>query len=174
MAREIAFQMATSNIRFGAGVTREVGMDLKDMNLRKVMVIVDPGLKDLPPVTVALQSLEDERVSFCLFDGVRIEPTDESIKEAITAAQELDCDGFLAIGGGSTIDTAKAANLYSTYPADFLDYVNAPIGKGRPVPGDLKPLIAIPTTAGTGSETTGVAIFDLMEIRAKLVSQTVA
>jgi len=167
MAREIAFQMATSNIRFGAGVTREVGMDLKDMNLRKVMVIVDPGLKDLPPVTVALQSLEDERVSFCLFDGVRIEPTDESIKEAITAAQELDCDGFLAIGGGSTIDTAKAANLYFTYPADFLDYVNAPIGKGRPVPGDLKPLIAIPTTAGTGSETTGVAIFDLMEIRAK-------
>lgn len=167
MPHEIAFQMATSNIRFGPGVTREVGMDLKDMNLGKIMVIVDPGLKDLPPVTVALQSLEDEKVSFFLFDRVRIEPTDESIKEAVAAAQEEDCDGFLAIGGGSTIDTAKAANLYSTYPADFLDYVNAPIGKGRPIPGSLKPLIAIPTTAGTGSETTGVAIFDLMEMRAK-------
>ena len=65
------------------------------------------------------------------------------------------------------MDTAKAANLYSCYPADFLDYVNPPIGRGRPVPGALKPLIAIPTTAGTGSETTGVAIFDFVQMKAK-------
>ena len=167
MQREIGFQMATSNIRFGPGVTREVGMDLRDMNLGRVLVVIDPGLKDLPPVTVALQSLEDEGIAFSLFDRVRVEPTDRSIQEAIAAAQGDRYDGFVAIGGGSTIDTAKAANLYSTFPADFLDYVNAPIGQGLPVPGSLKPLVAIPTTAGTGSETTGVAIFDLTGMRAK-------
>jgi hydroxyacid-oxoacid transhydrogenase len=98
---------------------------------------------------------------------VQIEPTDASFEEAICAAREEDFDAYLAVGGGSTIDTAKAANLYATYPASFLDYVNPPIGKGQPVPGPLKPLIAVPTTAGTGSETTGVAVFDLVELHAK-------
>lgn len=161
MGREIGFQMATSNIRFGAGVTREVGMDLTDMKLGRVLVVIDPGLRELPPVTVALQAMEDEGIAFSVFDRVRVEPTDRSVQEAIAAARGDRYDGFVAIGGGSTIDTAKAANLYSTFPADFLDYVNAPIGKGLPVPGSLKPLVAIPTTAGTGSEVTrGVAITD--------------
>ncbi len=164
---DIAFEMATASIRFGPGVTREVGMDLADMGVRRAMVLTDPNVSELPPVATVLESLADEGVEYSLFDRVRIEPTDASLQEAIAFAQAEPFDAFVAIGGGSTMDTAKAANLYSTYPADFLEYVNPPIGEGKPVPGPLKPLVAIPTTAGTGSETTGVVIFDLVEMRAK-------
>lgn len=167
MTRETAFQMATSSIRFGPGVTREVGMDLADMGARHVMVVTDPQVSKLRAVSTVVEALEDEKVSYSLFDRARIEPTDESLHEAIEFAGSEPFDAFVAVGGGSAIDTAKAANLYTTYPAEFLDYVNAPIGKGKPVPGPLKPLIAIPTTAGTGSETTGVVIFDLVSMHAK-------
>ncbi|HWK79430.1 MAG TPA: hydroxyacid-oxoacid transhydrogenase, partial [Thermomicrobiales bacterium] len=76
-------------------------------------------------------------------------------------AQAGNFDGYVSVGGGSAMDTAKIADLYATHPADFLDYVYLPLGRGIPVPGPLKPHIAIPTTAGTGAETTGNAVFDL-------------
>jgi len=168
MTNDTTMEMAASNIRFGPGATREVGMDLADIGARRVMVVTDPLLAKLPLVAAVLESLNDEKVPFVLFDRVRVEPTDESFHAAIEFARREQPDSFVAVGGGSAIDTAKAANLYSTFPpADFLDYVNPPIGKGLPVPGPLKPLIAIPTTAGTGSETTGVTIFDFVKMRAK-------
>jgi hydroxyacid-oxoacid transhydrogenase len=168
MKKEIAFEMATSGIRFGAGVTREVGMDLADLGARRALVLTDPDLSRMRPVQTVLESLGECNVPFVLYDRVRVEPSDESFLDAIGFAREHPFDALVAVGGGSTIDTAKAVNLYTSYPpADFLDYVNPPIGKGIPVPGPLKPLIAIPTTAGTGSETTGVAIFDLTRMHAK-------
>lgn len=167
MRNDTAFQMAASNIRFGPGTTREVGMDLADMGVKRTLVVIDPALKDLPTGQTVVEALKSENVGFDLFDEVSVEPTDKSFQRAAQVATEGRYDSFLAVGGGSTIDTAKAANLYATYPADFFDYVNAPIGKGKPVPGPLKPLIAVPTTAGTGSETTGVAIFDWLEKHAK-------
>ena len=168
MAYDYAFEMSTSNLRYGPGVSREVGMDLVDLGVERVMVLTDSNLKEMSPVQKVLEAISDQKIDYALFDQVRVEPTDGSLKEAIAFAQTEPFDGFVAIGGGSTMDTAKVANLYSTYPPEgFLDYVNKPIGKGLPVPGALKPLFAIPTTAGTGSETTGVAIFDLEEMHAK-------
>jgi hydroxyacid-oxoacid transhydrogenase len=168
ITHETAFEMAPSSIRFGAGVTREVGMDLADLGVRRVLVLVDPALGRLPPVETVLQSLEENHVACIVYDRVRIEPNDLSFLDAIAFARESAYDAFVAVGGGSTIDTAKAVNLYTTYPPeDFLDYVNPPIGKGVAVPGPLKPLMAIPTTAGTGSETTGVSVFDLTRLHAK-------
>jgi hydroxyacid-oxoacid transhydrogenase len=167
MPTDTAFQVSAANIRFGSGVTAEVGMDLADMGAKRTMLVVDPALVDLSPGRRVVRSLADHGVDFEVFDGVVVEPTDRSFRLAAEVAVEGGFDSFVAVGGGSTIDTAKVANLYSTHPADFFDYVNAPIGKGRPVPAPLKPLIAIPTTTGSSSETTGVAIFDLEESRVK-------
>lgn len=168
MPHDTAFEMAVSNVRFGTGVTREVGMDLADLGARRVLVLTDPIVARLPPAQTVADSLTAAGLEFVIYDRVHVEPTDESFHDAIAFARDRGFDAFVAVGGGSTIDTAKAVNLYTTYPPnDFLDYVNPPIGKGLPVPGPLKTLIAIPTTAGTGSETTGVSIFDLIRMHAK-------
>lgn len=167
MQKDYAIQMGSSNLRYGPGVTREVGMDFKDMGIKRVLLITDQNLKEAYPVQTAKEALESEGIEYDVFDEVRVEPTDISFKQAVKVAQEGKYEAFLAVGGGSTIDTAKAANLYATYPDDFFAYINAPIGAGKPIPGPVKPLIAVPTTAGTGSETTGVAIFDLSDRHVK-------
>ncbi len=167
MEKDYAIQMGSSNLRYGAGVTKEVGMDLVDMGIKRVLLMTDPNLKNAAPVQTVKEALTSEGIEFEVFDQVRVEPTDLSFKAAIAVAAEGKYEAFVAVGGGSTIDTAKAANLYATYPDDFFAYINAPIGQGKPIPGPVKPLIAIPTTAGTGSETTGVAIFDLTDRHVK-------
>lgn len=164
---ETAFTMNSSSIKYGPGVTKEVGFDMSYLGATRVMVVTDPNLSEAKFVKITLDSLQEAEIEAVLYDQARSEPTDTSFKKAIKFAVDGKFDGFIGVGGGSSMDTAKVANLYSSQPADFLTYVNAPIGKGLPVPGPLKPMIAIPTTAGTGSETTGVAIFDLEEMHAK-------
>jgi hydroxyacid-oxoacid transhydrogenase len=168
MATDTAFQISTSNLRFGSGVTREVGQDLNELGIRRVLLVIDPAIRLLPTGVTVFESLDAAKLDYTIFDHIDVEPTDASFQAAAKFAADGGYDAFVAVGGGSTIDTAKAANLYSSHPpADFFDYVNAPIGRGQPVPKPLKPLIAVPTTAGTGSETTGVAIFDWVEKKTK-------
>ncbi len=167
MAHDTVFQMTGSTVRFGVGATREVGDDLVDRGAKRVMLVVDPQVVDLYPGQAAIESLRNARIDFEVFDQVRCEPTDRSFMQAIEAATAGRFDAFLAVGGGSAIDTAKAANLYSTWPAEFTEYVNPTLGKGTTPPGPLKPLVAVPTTAGTGSETTAVAVFDFEGQRVK-------
>ena len=167
MPLETVFTMDTTSLKVGAGATREVGSDLVALGVKRVLVVTDANLATSETVAIVGKSLRDASLDPVLYDQVRVEPTDQSFKAAVAFATTGNFDAYVAVGGGSVMDTAKAANLYATYPADFLDYVNPPVGKGKPVPGRLKPLIAIPTTAGTGSETTGVAIFDFLELGAK-------
>ncbi|KAH8999034.1 iron-containing alcohol dehydrogenase 1 [Lactarius akahatsu] len=179
--KEYAFEVAASNLRFGDGVTREVGMDLKNMKATKVAVFTDPNVANLLPMKMAIESLSSQQdLPFEIFDRVVTEPTEDSWREAIAWSREHDFSHFLAVGGGSVMDTAKAANLFTVYKeADLYDFINAPIGKGLAISKTLRPLIAgtctlcvptdtdpelrtvVPTTAGTGSETTGTAILDI-------------
>lgn len=165
--RESAFSVDRNPITFGRGALGEVGPWARALGLSRVAVMTDPRVGALEPFGRALSSLGASGVDVALYDEVKVEPTDRSFRAAARFAVEAKVDGFVSIGGGSVIDTAKAANLYATHPADFLTYVNAPVGEGRPVPGALRPHIACPTTSGTGSECTGIAIFDLVSMKAK-------
>ena len=167
MTTETVLTMSSANIKYGPGATREIGFDMAEQGAGRVMVVTDSRLASGQPVAVTMEALRKEGIDAVLFSDTRIEPTDSSLKRAVRFATDGRFDGFVGVGGGSCLDTAKAANLYSTYPADFLEYVNAPIGKGTPVPGPLKPLIGIRTTAGPGSETPGVVILDFEEMQVK-------
>ncbi|KAI0232406.1 hypothetical protein L0F63_005254 [Massospora cicadina] len=160
--KEYAFEMASSNVRFGEGATDEVGMDAINLKAKRVLVITDKNLAKLRPAKAVVESLGRHGVQFQVFDQVRCEPTDTrlSFKLAINFSKKYRPDLFIAVGGGS-------------------DFVNAPIGLGRPIDKPLKPLIAgnpltstgkllkVPTTAGTGSETTGTSIFDYEPLKTK-------
>ena len=143
-------------------------MDFQNMGATKVLVVTDPNVAKLPAMSQAIEALERVNIAYSVYADASVEPKDSSIKAAIGFSKSDPHTAFLAVGGGSVIDTAKLMNLYTTHPtASFLDFVNAPLGAGLPIPSPLAPLIAVPTTAGTGSETTGTAIFDLQSAKSK-------
>lgn len=165
---DYAFQMESSTFRFGRGIVHEVGHDMRDLGATKVAVVTDPNLKKTIAFERAVGALDAQKIPYAVWDETRCEPTDESMQAAIGWARAQQCDAYLAIGGGSSMDTAKVANLMTVHPENELDdFVNAPIGKGLPIPRPLHPLVAVVTTAGTGSEATGTAIFDHLPSRAK-------
>jgi len=164
---DTAFTVEAPKIKFGSGSLSEIGDDAKALGMTRIALYTDPIVAKLAPLETARKSLAAAGLDVAVYGEVEVEPTDRSFKAGTAFAEDGNFDGFVSVGGGSVMDTAKASNLYSTYPDDFLAYVNAPIGEAKPVPGPLKPHIACPTTFGTASECTGIAIFDLLEMEAK-------
>ena len=164
---EEAFSIDVSAITYGAGCLAEAGEQAKALGIGRIALFTDKRLAASEHVGKVKKSLAAAGVDYALYDEVKVEPTDLSFQAGTRFAGEAKVDGFISVGGGSVMDTAKAANLYTSYPADFLAYVNAPVGEGRPVPGPLTPHIACPTTSGTGSECTGITVFDLLSMKAK-------
>jgi len=162
-----AFTVGMPTFTFGAGCLAEAGEHARELGVSRVALFTDATLSPSAHVAAILASLKAAGIGATVYEEVVVEPTTASFQAAARFAAEGKFDGYVSVGGGSVMDTCKAANLYATHPADFMTYVNAPIGGGQRVPGALKPHIACPTTSGTGSETTGIAIFNLTEINAK-------
>jgi hydroxyacid-oxoacid transhydrogenase len=164
---ETIFTVPASTIKFGPGALNELGDDARRLGMTRAALFTDEHVVETEPVKTALDALTAAGVNTVVYDAVKVEPTGDSLRTAAQFASEGNFDGYISLGGGSVIDTCKIANLIASYPEDLLTYVNAPIGAAKPVPGPIKPHIACPTTCGTGSETTGVAVFDLVEQQVK-------
>ena len=161
------FVINIPQVKFGMGVTDEVGIEARKANIKNALLVVGKKLADSELAQRVVSALENEGVKVEKTTKVRVEPEDDALLDAYRDIKDRKIDGFISLGGGSTIDTAKILNLLHTHPADINDYINRPVGKGLHPPGPLKPHIAIPTTAGTGSETTNVAIFDVVKMKVK-------
>ncbi len=159
---ETIFSVDPRPIKFGVGAIYELGYEAAARNMHAVAIFSDALTIKLPSAIAALESLHDAGIEYHIYSKSRVEPTDHSFLDATHFLDSGFFDGIISIGGGSVIDTAKAANLLHCHPAELMDYVNKPLGKGLPVPGKLLTHIACPTTSGTGSESTGVAVFDLV------------
>ncbi|KAL3081381.1 hypothetical protein niasHT_039858 [Heterodera trifolii] len=165
---DYAFEMMSSTLRCGNGVTSEIGFDVQNLGSKNALIVTDKNVTKTRAFKEVAASFARLRLSFAVFDEVKCEPSQQSIQKAIDFARAKNYDCFVAVGGGSVIDTAKVAALYaSNCESDFLDFVQKPIGKGMIPKHPMLPLIAIPTTAGTGSETTGAAIIDIPEKQCK-------
>jgi hydroxyacid-oxoacid transhydrogenase len=155
-------------LKFGAGAVDEIGFEMAQFGAKRVLILTDPSINALGIPARIADSLTRYGITSEIFDGVHVEPTDDSMdKAAGYARQQGPWDGFIAVGGGSSIDTAKAVNLLTTDGGELMDYLNAPIGEGRAPQRQLKPLIAVPTTAGTGSESTAMCVLDVLSMRVK-------
>ncbi len=164
---ETIFTMEATPIKYGRGAAEEVGWEVRRLGMGRVMLVSDPGVIEAGITGRIVELVEAEGVEVEVWDRSRVEPTADSLQAAADFARDGGFDGFVAVGGGTSIDTAKVSDLISTHGGEIMDYVNAPVGDGKKPPSPLKPLLAIPTTAGTGAEATTVAILDVPDQRVK-------
>ena len=164
---ETVFTLEATPIKFGPGAAADAGWELARLGVKRALLVTDPGVREIGHPDRIRELIEREGIAVVVYDRARVEPTADSFQEAADFALEHDVDGYVSVGGGSSIDTAKVANLICTHPAPVIDYVNPPVGEGRKPPSPLRPHLAIPTTSGTGSEATTVAVLDIPDQKVK-------
>ena len=165
---ESVFTYGAPQLKFGNGASNEIGFDLSLYGVKRVLVVTDPGVAATGTPQRVAEQMAQFGIEAHVFEGVHVEPTDVSLTDAIAQARESGpWDAFVAVGGGSAIDTAKAINLLTTNPGELMDYINLPVGKGLAPTQPLKPLIAVPTTTGTGSESTTICVMDVLHLKVK-------
>ena len=165
---ESVFTYGAPALKFGSGASAEIGHDLSTYDAQRVLLLTDPGVAATGHPERIAEQVRARGIEVEVFGRVHVEPTDASLEEAIGFARDGGpWDGFVAVGGGSAIDTAKAVNLLTSNPGELLDYVNAPVGRARAPEHPLKPLVAVPTTTGTGSESTTICVLDVLAQKVK-------
>ncbi|NYI45640.1 alcohol dehydrogenase class IV [Nocardioides aromaticivorans] len=168
MSLETVFTYAAPALKFGRGASREIGYDVSGWGARRVLLVTDPGVAAAGHADDVAGGLRGRGIEVVVFDRSRVEPTDVSLEEAVAFARsEGPFDAVVAVGGGSSIDTAKAVALLVTNPGELMDYVNAPVGKARAPQNPVLPLVAVPTTTGTGSESTTICVMDVLSLKVK-------
>ncbi|HNI70234.1 MAG TPA: hydroxyacid-oxoacid transhydrogenase [Marmoricola sp.] len=168
MTAESVFTYGAPALKFGSGASNEIGYDLAQYAVSRVLVITDPGVAATGHPQRVADQLGGFGITAVVFDGVHVEPTDASMEQAIDFARANGpWDAFVAVGGGSSIDTAKAVNLLTTNAGELMDYINAPVGRARPPANPLLPLVAVPTTTGTGAESTTICVLDVLAQQVK-------
>src|SRR5215213_6862706 len=165
--RETVFTLEATPIKFGPGASDDAGWELARLGVRRALLVTDPGVAAAGHPDRVRAAIETEGIEVVVFDRARVEPTLDSLQAAADFARDAGVDGFVSVGGGSAMDTAKVADLIVSHPAPVMEYVNPPVGGGRKPPSPLRPHLAIPTTSGTGSEATTVAVLDLPELHVK-------
>ncbi|CAN7698558.1 hydroxyacid-oxoacid transhydrogenase [Mycolicibacterium frederiksbergense] len=165
---ESVFTYGAPLLKYGRGASDEIGFDLSLTGAKRVLVVTDPGVAATGIPQRVAERIGEFGIEAIVYDGVHVEPTDASLEQAIAYARDAGpWDAFIAVGGGSSIDTAKAINLLSTNPGELMDYVNAPVGRGQSPDQPLKPLVAVPTTTGTGAESTTICVLDVLSLKVK-------
>lgn len=163
------FTVAMPRLTFGSGALGESGARAAALGMRRAALFTDRRLADGPYVATVLDSLRASGIDAAVFSDIRVEPSDGSVKEATRFLDDGDFDGLVSVGGGSVMDTAKAALVYHRYPDTFTRYFGPPVGDGVPVPGPVLPHLACATTAGTGSECTGLSVIRIEALDTKFV-----
>jgi hydroxyacid-oxoacid transhydrogenase len=163
MVPETVFTYGAPLLKFGTGASEEFGWDLVSDGVKRVLIVTDPALAGYGVPGRVADGLRGYDLEVETYDQVHVEPTDSSLAHAVDWARSNGpFDAFVAVGGGSSIDTAKAVNLLCTNPGELMDYVNAPVGGGRSPVNRLMPLVAVPTTTGTGAESTTICVLDVL------------
>ena len=164
-----SYTVAIPKLTFGRGTLAEVGLRAEALGFKKVVLFTDPMLESGPLVELVAQSLKKHNIEKHIFSDIRIEPDDDCVMQAAAMMSDVKPDGVISVGGGSVIDTAKAAMLVHTHGGHIRDYFAKPVGGGKPVPGPVLPHIACATTSGTGSECTSISVIRINELNTKFV-----
>ena len=153
-------------IKFGLGAVEELKSDLKGFPGNKVILITDEGIKKAGILDYITDIIKDFDIS--IFDQVSSDPEIKDVEDALAYTKKNNGNIIIGLGGGSPIDVAKVVSIVAKYGGDIKDYIAPPNGKGKPIEGPGLPMIAIPTTSGTGAEVSPAAVLTLTEKELKV------